>query len=73
MRAVLTALMTPFDMRDLSSCSALGPSGACAGMNMLFTDALYHNIDQLASCCKEQKYESVTFFFLGTGGHTAGQ
>ena len=60
-------------MCGLSSCSALGPPGASAGMNVLFADALYHNIDQLASCCKEQKYESVTFFFLGTRGHTARQ
>ena len=65
--------MTPFDMCDLISCSALGPSGASAGMKVLFADALYHNIDQLASCCEEQTYESVSFLLLGTRGHTARQ
>ena len=65
--------MAPFDMCNLSSCSALGPSGAFAGMKALFADALYHNIDRLASCCEEQTYESVSLFSLGTGGQTARQ
>lgn len=62
--------MPPFDVCNLSSCSALGPSGDSAGMNVLFADALYHNTDQLASCCKEQTYETVSSFSLGIRGHT---